>query len=146
MSGFGDDNDWKEIDLGLPDDLDALLQEKHRAGFLAELEERLSGLDDLLEALLKTDHQVDLINQIKGQIHTIKGEGGSFGFPAATTLAHACEDYMKAAPRPYTEKQIADLYQYMDAIRSSTILAGAQGIQAFDLEAALEKLPHIPGS
>ncbi len=119
MSAFGGDEDFEDIELDLPEDIDEQLQAKLRAGYIADLEERLAGLGDILEALLVSEDQTDLINQLKGEVHSMKGEGSSFGFPGISRIAHLWEDYLKSKST-LSSFNISELYIYIDRIKDLT--------------------------
>ena len=54
--------------------------------------------------------------EILRHIHTIKGCGGTFGFPAITMIAHALEDYIETAGKVGPD-HLPAIQAYTDAIR-----------------------------
>jgi PAS domain S-box-containing protein len=75
-----------------------------RAIFIAGLELKAEQIDQCLAAADWTGLQ-----QV---IHTLKGNGGTFGFPQITEQARAVEDRLKSG-------QLADLQQHIDALQAS---------------------------
>ena len=63
--------------------------------FLQDTREKLIALEELLNRIASGAADfVPLIQDINILVHSIKGNAGSFGFPAITHIAHALEDYL----------------------------------------------------
>ena len=61
--------------------------------FLAEADETLQGLWDLLERSAAGDAPGNsTVLELRRQAHSLKGLGGSFGFPSITLISHRLED------------------------------------------------------
>ncbi len=88
------------------------------------------------------------LRRIQHNVHTIKGTGGSFGFPSISRIAHALEDFMEAHP-----DIIADwrgIESYLDEIRriagSGVDAAGEDLARIMDtLPKACRRIAAVPG-
>jgi chemotaxis protein histidine kinase CheA len=56
------------------------------------------------------------VEEIQRVIHTIKGQGTTFGFPAVTRIAHRMEDFIESAP-VWNESSAMELARFADALR-----------------------------
>lgn len=89
--------------------------------FLDETNDRLSSIEKSLDQIEKHLPESgnlgsDEINEILGNVHTIKGLGGSFGFMSISTISHKLEDYFQNISS-VTEQTITDCYKHVDCIR-----------------------------
>ncbi len=89
--------------------------------FLESCEDSLDVVDTNLTHLIQGDNDDgggwdDGFNEILRRIHSIKGSGGTFGFPAVTLIAHGLEDYIETSPTIGTG-QLNAIQAYADAIR-----------------------------
>lgn len=118
MSGFVDDDFYDDValDIHIPDDLDKKLQAKYRDAFIADVENRMKKLSQYLDHLRVDNDDVEKRNLLKSEIHNIKGEGASFGFPAISHVARGWEVYLYPL-QTFTLPDIENLYFYADAIR-----------------------------
>lgn len=69
-----------------------------RQDFIDNTRDKLEQVDEEIEAIrsgaTNTEHH---ILEIKRIIHSIKGAGGSFGFPTISKVAHGLEDYLETS-------------------------------------------------
>lgn len=69
-----------------------------RQDFIDNTRDKLDVVDDEIEALRTgSDQPEQHILEIKRIIHSIKGGGGSFGFPTISKVAHGLEDYLETS-------------------------------------------------
>ncbi len=69
-----------------------------RIEFLDDARERLEDIADELEKNETANRDVEeTLLAIRHQCHSLKGMGGSFGFPTITLVAHRLEDYLARA-------------------------------------------------
>lgn len=66
-----------------------------RGEFIAETGDKIDEIDTALDAIdSKTGRYENHVLEIKRIAHSIKGNAGSFGFPAITRIAHDLEEYI----------------------------------------------------
>ncbi|MCW8914693.1 MAG: Hpt domain-containing protein [Magnetovibrio sp.] len=67
-----------------------------RQDFMVNTRDKLDDLEEEIEAIrMGADNPEQHILEIKRVIHSIKGAGGSFGFPTISKVAHGLEDYLE---------------------------------------------------
>ena len=67
-----------------------------RQDFIDNTRDKLDDLEEEIEALRQGDANAEQrILEVKRVIHSIKGAGGSFGFPTISKVAHGLEDYLE---------------------------------------------------
>jgi len=95
---------------------DAILA-RLRLEFIETSTDVLDNIELTLGALaneaLDTAHDIEEIQRV---IHTIKGQGSTFGFPAVTRIAHRMEDFIESAP-DWNESSALELARFADALR-----------------------------
>ena len=89
---------------------------QYRSEFIESVTERLNSSDDLLKAMIKDKNYESALTQFLLHIHSIKGQGGTFGFATVTTIAQKLEDYVEAVPKK-SHKQINDIQCFINSIR-----------------------------
>jgi len=72
--------------------LDNLRQE-----FIEQSQDMLAEIDGLIARLADGGGDGALL-ELRRHVHTIKGQGGTFGFPLITRIAHMLEDYLETLP------------------------------------------------
>jgi len=79
--------------------------------------ERLDGLENSLDGIFKQGDLVgEALTYFHREIHSLKGLGGTFGFPFMTMVAHRLEDYL-ADITALNKDQAKDIQLYIDQIR-----------------------------
>ncbi|MEG3620266.1 Hpt domain-containing protein [Magnetovibrio sp. PR-2] len=69
-----------------------------RQDFIDNTRDKLDDLEEEIEALRQGDTSAEQhILEVKRVIHSIKGAGGSFGFPTISKVAHGLEDYLETS-------------------------------------------------
>ena len=85
---------------------DKALSTEDRDQILAKLRgelltDALERLEDIAEELVKSsspgNDSEETLLAVRRQFHSLKGMGGSFGFPTITLVAHRLEDYLARA-------------------------------------------------
>ena len=106
------------------------------------IETSLECLDSIEPAITKinagaTEASAE-IEELQRVIHTIKGQGSTFDFPAVTRIAHRMEDYMETATEwgPLTAR---GLVQFTDTLRD--ILERGENPAGDDLQHLMQRLP-----
>lgn len=101
-----------DVDFGAIDDLVANLAGE----FLVDTVDTLGTLDQLVSETHagKVDAGYTL-RAIRREIHTLKGQGGSFGFPSLTVISYRLENYL-ADLTALTERQLNDIHKFLDRL------------------------------
>jgi chemotaxis protein histidine kinase CheA len=111
-----------------------------------DYKQRAEGmLDDLEQALRETDLDDDsaraaLERRVYGDVHSLKGGGGTAGFPFVSRIAHRLEEYLEAGGRRIGSGDIAALHRFFDTIRD--VLDGAQPCDETEAQRLLNTLPE----
>ena len=66
-----------------------------QAEYIHGLDEKLDLIKQLILRLEKLEDVESILNEIKKEIHSIKGSAGSYGYPELSTLCHNFEDYLE---------------------------------------------------
>ena len=117
---------------------DAILS-RLRQEFIETSVEFLDSIDTSLVSI--ADERIDSssdIEELQRVVHTIKGQGTTFDFPAITRIAHRMEDYMESAAAWDTETS-RGLGKFTDALRD--ILESGDNPNDSELRAILGHLP-----
>ncbi len=75
--------------ISIPD-MRALLR-RMREHYLAELDEKLSGIESDLLALERTEHFAEVFERVYRKMHFIKGSAGTYGLPIISKICHQLE-------------------------------------------------------
>lgn len=96
----------------IDDFLDNLKQD-----YIESTDDRLEDVSGLINEMhgLKDENPPQMMD-VKRHIHTIKGNGTSFGLPSLTLLAHALEDYMETAAE-IGSPRLNNIQVFVDAMR-----------------------------
>lgn len=120
-------------------DYEAALQQE----FIDMATDRLAALDDVLESLRsKSVDGATALREIRQTSHNLKGMGGSFGFPAITTIAHRLENYL-ADLAGLDSKNLLDTQVYIDAM--AHIVSTGRNPMDNELQTTVRGLPPKPG-
>lgn len=119
-------------------DLERVLADM-RQEFIENSEGRLEDVEAAISRLLagsgKPDHDTQ---EIKRHIHSLKGGGGSFGYPAVTIWSHALEDYMETITDMGVD-QLSDIRLFVDRIRQ--VLETGINPDDSEIAAAVKNMP-----
>ncbi len=100
------------------DDFHAQLVADMRQTFIEDCDDKLENLDTYLENMAnQIGTPADNLLSIMRIIHSIKGLGGTFGFPAISIIAHRLEDFLKNQT-DLNHKDIKNIYLFLDQIRA----------------------------
>jgi chemotaxis protein histidine kinase CheA len=114
-----------------------------------DYKQRAEGmLDDLEQALRETDFDdapavAVLERRVYGDAHSLKGGGGTAGFPFVSRIAHRLEEYLEARERRIAPGDIDALHRFFDAIRD--VLDGGQPSGEAEARRVLDGLPAPAG-
>ncbi len=117
-------------------DTDAILN-RLRQEFIDTSLEFLDSIEQSIIALVD-DGAPQRLGEIQRMVHTIKGQGSTFGFPAITQIAHRMEDFMEATGE-WRPGAAQSLLKFVDALRG--ILADDDEPDADALATVLHHLP-----
>ena len=102
-----------DVDFGAIDDLVANLTQE----FLVDAVETLGTLGLLVSET--HDGKIDTgytLQTIRREIHTLKGQRGSFGFPSLTVISHRLENYLVDLETLNT-RQLDDVQTFLDRMQ-----------------------------
>jgi len=90
-----------------------------RNTFLEDMSEKLDRLDQLLVAMEGVGVDSDSFNEFYRIIHSLKGNGGTFGLHIVTTICHQLEDLLNTTDggTKYTPALITISLNYVDLLR-----------------------------
>lgn len=89
---------------------------KVRRDFIVNCTDKLASMQETINRIGSPGTSYDnLLSEIKRETHSLKGLGGTFGFPTITHIAHALEDYIEMVG---SQNKIAPnvLHQFLDPI------------------------------
>jgi len=108
--------------------------------FLDNCLDHVDQMDVIVERLLRDQgDKAENHLALQREVHNIKGQAATFGFPSLSSLAHALEDFMETA-EIIEDEQLSDIQLYLDEIRKITEARCDPGEEA--TRALLEALPH----
>jgi CheY-like chemotaxis protein/HPt (histidine-containing phosphotransfer) domain-containing protein len=109
-----------------------------RSEFIEDAEEHISSSYGFLDGAEKDNSKIDEnLLQIKRHVHSLKGQGATFGFPSITRIMHNLEDYFETAYeiRP---SHLAHIRPFFDTI--SDIIEKRIDLSAENLRVVISKL------
>ena len=90
--------------------------EQLRGKFIVSTLECLDTSDDLIRAMIEDNNAEVSLTELLHHIHSIKGQGGTFGFGTVSSIAHKLEDYVSTVTKQ-SQKKIVDIQCFVDSIR-----------------------------
>jgi two-component system, chemotaxis family, sensor kinase CheA len=116
--------------------------------FAGEAEERLTTIDERLMAFERTsasDERHALLQDIKRELHTLKGSSGAVNLGDASRLAHALEHVFQGIdPEGLLDPTTVDAaYSGLDALRQTITSHVDESDSPVDVEATLAMLAHL---
>jgi chemotaxis protein histidine kinase CheA len=88
-----------------------------RGEFRVDAQDRLAQLDsDLVRVRKKTVTGASALSELCREIHTLKGNGGSFGYPTISVIAHRLESYITGIS-DLDDALIDDIMVFLDRMR-----------------------------
>lgn len=121
------------------DSLDiAALMEQFRIEFLDGGRDRLAILHGILDSLAEGRAGPAEHAEFRRQIHTLKGQAGSFGFPSISHIAHKLEDFLESADG-LNSRDLPELMRFVGAIEG--VVESGIELSPARIEALLRSLP-----
>lgn len=110
-----------------------------QADFLAELGERIDKLEDLTMAYEKGHFAQADFDSLFRAVHSLKGSAGTFGFPIASAVCHAYEDYLNSG-RQSNASFAANCLKYIDLLRTAAEKVMQGRTEFADIEDSIRRL------
>jgi len=122
------------------------LLEELRLTYVAQLPGRVDEIEGLVLELEKTDDYIDVYGALYRSVHSLKGSGGTYGFPIVTSICHQFEDYLALMDQIHARSSAINtdlLLGYIDVLRE-TCRAVQDSVTTFaTVEASLSKLKKL---
>ena len=101
------------FDFGVSEDV----IEKLRSSFLEEAAEKMQNLADMIDSLWNDRSQsAEIMNRFLGDVHSLKGMGGTFGYPQITITCHNLESFLEGVT-DLTDPHLDGLQVFMDHLQ-----------------------------
>lgn len=92
--------------------------EKVRGSFIESAEQKFQNLDGMIDSLWDDRGQAaETMNQFLGEVHNLKGMGGTFGYPQITIVCHHLETYLEGVTSP-SDGHLDGMQAYADSLRA----------------------------
>lgn len=125
-----------------PVDMQAMLRQL-RAGYLAEMHEKLGKIESDILALERTDRFSETFERCYRRVHSLKGSAGTYGLPIISKISHQLEEHLNlfARDRARLNAELLDrCLAHVDLMRKAQT-AAQQGAEHFnDIEDVLNGL------
>lgn len=110
-----------------------------RGEFIEDAIDRLDLIEDVLNrACAGEAGDMETLSLIRREAHSIKGMGGSFGFPIITSVAHRLEDYLSGA-KGLGDQILRDSMLFVDVMRE--VVEDGENPDEAHSDLVLKKLP-----
>ena len=83
--------------IGTDTDVEAILGNL-RQEYIDSSQDMLADIDTLIGQIIRDDGRDEAFLDLRRHVHTIKGQGTTFGFRLITRIAHMLEDYIETLP------------------------------------------------
>lgn len=125
--------------IGPNEEEHARLMAQFAREFLEDAADRVVYLTEIFEAA-RDGKQIDSLNlnTFRRELHTLKGQGGSYGFHSISLIAHRFEDFLLQFEADQTW-YLPEVQEYLDAL--SRIIDNGKEPKADDVKALLHSLP-----
>ncbi|MCW9039812.1 MAG: Hpt domain-containing protein [Rhodospirillales bacterium] len=118
--------------------LDNIL-DQFQAEFIEDAGDNLTEVGELLVSWQNGERDGEsTLSEIRRSAHSIKGMGGTFGFPTISIIAHRLEDYLSDS-KSLSGAHARDTQKFLDSMQG-ILDAGAEPSQA-DIKGILRRLP-----
>ena len=110
-----------------------------RREFLDTADDRLGTLDDLVdEVRQKKEDSPERMSEFRRIAHSLKGMGGTFGYPLVSVIAHRLEDFIESEADLHDEI-LADVQIFLDRMRD--VIDGVLGADDPNTSEIVRALP-----
>jgi len=114
------------------------------ASFMASASERLDELDAVIDQLYNgRGDRGAMVVKLYHDIHSMKGNAGTFGFPLVSIICHRLEDYMESSRR-LEQNEWLEVQKFFDEMRA--IIESGKDPKKERGEAILAALPSAAAS
>ena len=115
------------------------LIESMKERFIETATEKINDLDDMIGSLRTDDAEhAALMRSFRGEVHSLKGAGGTFGFPFVSVVCHRLEQFIEA-DRSYSKAELDGVQLFVDELRG--IIEGHEDPDEDTSEKILATLP-----
>lgn len=110
-----------------------------RGEFISDAADRLDRVEQMIEQWRDgAIEDLAILAEVRREAHSIKGMGGTFGFPVMSSIAHRLEDYL-ANVTALTPRHVEEGYRFIDALRG--IVEGGEEPGSEESADILRRLP-----
>lgn len=123
-------------------DVPAMLRQL-RESYLAELDEKLGGIESDLLALERTERFAEVFERAYRKVHSLKGSAGTYGLPIITKICHQLEEHLNlfsSSVSKLTREVLDRCLAHVDLMRKARAQAMAGGEHFNDIEDELYTL------
>ena len=120
--------------------MDEKYLEELKQVFIESCEDRIHSAFSHLEKIANNeDDPEESLMVVRRDLHSLKGMGGSCGFPGITTISHRAEEYL-CHTNKVSVKEVSDLYKFFDEIQS--LLESEIQPSTDEIAEIIRKLPY----
>lgn len=112
---------------------------------MQELPHRVAGLEELVLKLEHDESLIDVYQQLFREVHSLKGSGGTHGFPVITTICHQIEDLLKDAndtEAGFGRDRTDAILNYVDLLSQASVRYQSGDSNLEEIKASLHSLQH----
>ena len=127
------------VNFGTDTDIEAVLL-RLRQEYVENSQDMLAEMERLIGRMSRDDDGDEAFLELRRHVHTIKGQGGTFGFPLITRVAHMLEDYFETLSE-INENAIGDIQVFIDQI--AAIFDRGDSLSEAEAQSVLACLPCV---
>lgn len=114
-----------------------------RESYIQDLPERFSKLEEQVLVLEQGGDIIEAYDKLFRDVHSLKGSGGTYGFPVITNICHLLEDVLKEnseVDKGFTQEVIDSLLKYVDLLHQFPACYQAGEAELARLQTALNDM------